>query len=542
MSTPQPTTPETAPGASAATTPSETPPTKTPQPLAELAAQITELAGHLNAANYRWLMLIGEFDRREGWADGSTGSCAHWLSWKCGIDRGAAREKVRVARALEALPRISAAMAQGRLSYSKVRALTRVATAKTEETLLMIALHGTAQHVETLVRQYRRVQASVELDREARQFAGRGLHYHYDDDGSLVLQARLPADAGALLIRALERAAEDDEPDPAEAAVVVDTEDAMAPSDPSNSSDPSDPSYRTDSVALSDTAPAAAIVKATWSQRRADALARFAETWLAHGDRPLSGGERQQIVVHVDAETLREADAPGRCEIEDGPALAARTARHLACDASLVRIVEDDQGRPLDVGRRTRSIPPAIRRALRSRDAGCRFPGCTHTRFLDGHHIRHWADGGATSLSNMVLLCRFHHRQVHEGRVDVRVLDDGALRFVDAYGRPFEAAAPMAGDASRLAQHHRQAGLAIDAETAATRWCGERLDYGLAVEGLIGQWERERARGRGQGRGQDQGPDQGPDRGPDRGQQGRADVSAETRQRSADGLHRGGAG
>ena len=143
-------------------------------------------------------------------------------------------------------------------------------------------------------------------------------------------------------------------------------------------------------------------------------------------------------------------------------------------------------------GRKTRSIPPAIRRALRSRDAGCRFPGCTHTRFLDGHHIRHWADGGETKLSNLVMLCRFHHRQVHEGRVDVRMLDDGALRFTGTRGQQFEAAMSMAGDADQLACQHRIEGIAIDAATAVTRWCGERLDYDLAVGGLMLEQERGR--------------------------------------------------
>ncbi|MEO6271395.1 MAG: DUF222 domain-containing protein, partial [Lautropia sp.] len=131
------------------------------------------------------------------------------------------------------------------------------------------------------------------------------------------------------------------------------------------------------------------------SQRRADALALFAETWLSHGYQALSGGERQQIVVHVDSETL-SGETPGRCEIENGPSLAVQTARRLSCDASLVTLIEDNTGRPLNVGRKTRTIPPAIRRALRSRDTSCRFPGCTHTRFLDGHHIRHWAQGGET--------------------------------------------------------------------------------------------------------------------------------------------------
>ena len=139
----------------------------------ELEAQITELAGHLNAANHRWLVLIAEFDRRNGWSDGATQSCAHWLSWKCGLDLGAAREKVRVARAIESLPKISVAMSNGQLSYSKARALTRVATPAIEDVLLNVALNGTTHHVETLVRQFRRVQEVEELSREARQYSGR---------------------------------------------------------------------------------------------------------------------------------------------------------------------------------------------------------------------------------------------------------------------------------------------------------------------------------------------------------------------------------
>src|SRR5690242_977806 len=122
----------------------------------DLASEICTLAGHINAANHRMLALIAEFDKRNGWSDGATQSCAHWLNWKCGIALGAAREKVRVARALENLPKISAAMASGGLSYSKVREITRVAVPETEDYLLMIAEYGTASHVERLVRAYRR--------------------------------------------------------------------------------------------------------------------------------------------------------------------------------------------------------------------------------------------------------------------------------------------------------------------------------------------------------------------------------------------------
>src|SRR5271156_1420167 len=137
--------------------------------LAALEAQITELAGQLNAAQYRWLMLIAEFDRLNGWSDGQLPSCAHWLNFKCGLNLGAARERVRVAHALPTLPKIAASMARGELSYSKVRALTRIACAATEEGLLTIALHGTAHHVETLVRHYRRAEHVEQLACEERQ-------------------------------------------------------------------------------------------------------------------------------------------------------------------------------------------------------------------------------------------------------------------------------------------------------------------------------------------------------------------------------------
>ena len=303
-------------------------------PIAELEAQITELAGHLNAGNYRWLSLIAEFDRRKGWATSMLPSCAHWLSFKCGIDLGAAREKVRTALALEALPKISASMARGELSYSKVRALTRVASPANEEYFQSIALAGTVHHVETLVRLYRRAQEAEALSKEAQQQAGRSVHYHFDLDGSLVLNARLPAESGALLLKALNVAMEDI-PGPG----------------------------------ASDVSREIADKKPSFPMRRADALGLIAESFIKHGIEALSGGDRHQVVIHVDAETLRNNTA-GRCELEDGPSIPAETARRLACDASVVSIVENERGEPLNVTYKTRSIPPALRRALNARDQG----------------------------------------------------------------------------------------------------------------------------------------------------------------------------
>ena len=427
--------------------------------LQDLEAEITQLAGHLNAANYRWLTLIAEFDRRNGWADGKLPSCAHWLNFKCGLNLGAAREKVRVAHALVVLPKIAASMARGELSYSKVRALTRVACEATEDSFLMIALHGTAYHVERLVRGFRRAQEAQALSNEAQQHTNRSVNYWFADDGSLLLRARLPAVAGALFIKAL---------------------DAALASLPKNEI----------SAKLEEQRPI------SHSARRADALALLAESFLAESGASSNSADRFQVVVHVDAETLR-TQAPGRCEIEQGPGVPVETARRLSCDSTLISVVENERGEPLDVGRKTRSIPPAIRRALSARDSGCRFPGCTHQRYVDAHHIEHWADGGDTKLSNLVTLCRLHHRLVHEGEITVETLPGGGWRFLHPDGRHFEVircSPPAAYNGEDLEQTHAELGIHIDSKTAATRWLGERMDYDLGVWVLCQQAERGRNR------------------------------------------------
>lgn len=405
----------------------------------ELATEICTLAGHINAANHRMLMLIGEFDRRTGWSDGDTQSCAHWLNWKCGIAMGAAREKVRVAHALEKLPKISAAMASGALSYSKVREITRVAAPETEDYLLMIAEHGTAAHVERLVRAYRRCQEAEELSREQRQQESRKVTFQYDDDGSLILHCRLPAEVGAKVMKALDIAVED---------VPAGTSDEIVP----------------------------------FSRRRADALALVAESFLTHGAMAAHGSDRHQIVIHVAEETLRNRTA-GCCEFEDGPSMAAETARRFSCDASTVRLIENDEGEPLNLGRKTRTISAPLRRALKARDKSCRFPGCANSRYMDAHHIKHWADGGETKPSNLLSLCRFHHRAVHEGGIRIERLDDGALRFVYADGEPVDrieqGCTQPPGDWRELREG-----------TFVECWRGDKMDLGLAVDVMIQQAAR----------------------------------------------------
>jgi hypothetical protein len=176
------------------------------------------------------------------------------------------------------------------------------------------------------------------------------------------------------------------------------------------------------------------------------------------------GSERYQVVVHVEPDALT-GEEEAACALEDGPAVAAETARRVACDASLVELVERD-GEPLSVGRKRRTVPPAMRRALRARDGQCRFPGCDNRRFLDAHHVRHWADGGETRIDNLVLLCGRHHRFLHEGGYSVAVLSGGRLAFRDCWGRPVPPVPrPPPGDPERLVERNELLG--IDAETCA---------------------------------------------------------------------------
>src|SRR5262245_58721663 len=349
--------------------------------LDRLGDEIAELSAHLDAATARLLALIREFDARGGWNTGFR-SCAAWLSWRVGLDLGAARERVRVARALGTLPALSQALERGELSYAKLRAVTRVATPETEARLLAVARAGTAAHVERLVRGWRQVDRRAEAREAARQHASRGVHVYEDDDGSVVLRGRLTPEVGALLMRALDAACE-----------------TLYPR-----------RRRPDAAAAQ---PAPVVRPPTVAQQQADALALLAETALQHGLDPGAPGDRYQVVVHVDAAVLADPAHDGQSLLEDGVHVSAETSQRLACDASRVVMRHDAEGRVLEVGTRTCTISPALRRALQHRDRGCRFPGCG-VRFGQGHHIRHWAQGGPTTLSNLTLICRRHHRAVHE--------------------------------------------------------------------------------------------------------------------------------
>ena len=463
-----------------------------------LGEEIATLAARIDAATYELLVLIRRFDEEEGWNCGFL-TCAQWLSWRIGLAPSAAREKVRVARALAELPLMSEAMRRGELSYSKVRALTRIARPDTEKDLVELGKAGTAAHIERVARSWRRIDRSVEAADDALRDASSHVATHIDENGMFVIRGRLAPEAGEVLMEALKAASE-----------------------------------RLYAKQQEDRPPAGKV--------RADALALVAESALKGGLDPGSSGDRYQVVVHAAEEELRAPEAgpevgctscvsaetpPAPASAETSPThaqeqaaataeaehvsaeaqagyqpadgwpspggawlgnsyipVSAETARRIACDAGKVRITYRS-GQLLSVGRKTRTIPPPIRRALEFRDQGCRFPGCTSRR-CDAHHIVHWADGGETKLSNLVLLCRRHHRLLHEGGFGVRMSEDGAVQFLHRRGRPLEQSPsppPVGLNAAReLVEHLENAGILITDKESLPTWDGRPLDLPYVME------------------------------------------------------------
>ena len=427
-----------------------------------LGEEIAELCAYIDVAKAHLLGLIREFDEKEYWAMLGFPSCISWLGFQCGIGANAAREHLRVARALSQLPKISRKFSEGRLSYSKVRAMTRVAHAENEDFLLMVAKHGTTSHIERLVSQYRRVQKLSHPDAAQAIYEQREFTYYYDENGCLVMKAKIPAGQGELIIKALEMAIEEEF---VGARLAGDVDDA-------------------------ERVPIAA--------RRADALSEIAETYLNHPEHTGSTADRYQVVIHTRAADIVGARLEGDSYLENGPHVSAETSKRIQCDCCKTEIEEDESGEPLNIGRRSRTIPPAMRRALRARDGGCRFPGCTKHKFVDGHHIRHWSDGGETSLDNLVLLCRFHHHLVHEGGYDCKRSKDGEIYFVDRREHRISEfqKSPRVSIEETLAWMYRNFDdKGVSAETPKAQWyAGEEMDMEYAVWVMCHADDRHRAR------------------------------------------------
>jgi hypothetical protein len=421
----------------------------------DLSREIADLAAHMDAATHRLLTCIRQFDEAGGWHEQGAFSCAHWLAWRIGLDSATAREKVRVARALGKLPAIDEALRVGKLSYAKARALTRVATPETETKLLEVAAVATGAQLERVCRGYRRALAPDEvLAPEERSVRRRDL-----PGGMVRLEIVLAPDEADLLLRALDRARE----------AVHEETDVSAETQKCN--DVQDVSAETSNTG------------STWPSR-ADGMVALAENFLAGTPATGNGGERFQVMVHVDQDPLAP-DGVLSASLDDGTRVSAETFRRIACDCGLVALAGD--GAELNIGRRARSIPPAIRRALALRDGGCRFPGCTHTRFLHGHHIRHWLAGGETSVSNLALLCTFHHHLVHEGGWTVARGENGKVTFTGPDGRALSAEPPRQMVNDVLESLHEWAGdhgLDLGPDSNLPLWDGTRPDYDWAVGAL----------------------------------------------------------
>jgi hypothetical protein len=381
-------------------------------PLERLEAQICELAGHLAAATCRFLVLLADFDARRGWASWEMNSCAQWLSWKCQLSSGTAREHVRVARALQDLPVIRAQFAAARLSYAKVRALTRIATAATEAGLAELAGPMTANQLERFARAHRQVSAADDANARVR----RRLTWRFEEDGSLSGAFRLPPLQGAVLLRALRAACADLAGLPAGPSAGVSAE---TPAAPAAAPDTGAPDAEAPAAGTPDAeVPAAAPVIRT-SSDVADGLVAIAESFLAGKVAGADDPEVYQVVVHAGTDVLAGPAAPGtdpgvsaetppaparvpgdpadpaRCHIQDGPAISVSTAQMLTCTAALSWMTHADAGEILALGRRRRKPSSAIRRAARERDHGrCRYPGC-ESRRADLHHIQHWSTAAA---------------------------------------------------------------------------------------------------------------------------------------------------
>jgi hypothetical protein len=360
----------------------------------ELDAAICGLARQINADWYRFLVLVREFDDRFAFRKWSFDSCAEWLAWRCGLSPSTAREKVRVAHALRSLPAISAAFSEGRLSYSKVRALSRVAPTYGEDLLLAYALEATVPQVEERCRQIRNV-APESAHRARRAWENRSLTMWRDEGRGLMrFTVEVPIEEGELLVRALDCAV-------AAGEVTVD----VSPN-------------------------AVAESKGTaWRAQQADALVAVMKSYLdgGHGSEGGATADHYQVVVHADAKSLTGGTGHADLPID--------IVKRLLCDCSLVTVVEDGNGNPLDVTRKQRTVSTPLRRALYARDRGCTFPGCHRRRYVDGHHLKHWINGGETVPGNMTLLCTHHHRLLHEGAFSIVKEADETLRFITADGR-----------------------------------------------------------------------------------------------------------
>ena len=392
-----------------------------------LEREIVTAAARVAASTQRLLTALRAFDEQRGWEIHERKSTADWLSWRAGMSLGVAREHVRVARALGRLPRIDEALRTARISYSKARALTRVATPENESELLITARCATAHQLEKACRNFRHVSLEqVERKPRVTRAEARKLRFRDRDDGYVDATFTLPPveadelrtslDATLDHVRALAaaaaRAAEASGPEADSAAPLI-----GEPRSPEEEQPPFN---------------------------RVDALLLICRSFAEHPDLALSARQRCELFVEVQRETLSGTSAAPAL-LADGTALSPETARRLACDTAIVPFEREGDGTIRAIGGRSRTVPSSLARALRLRDRHCRFPGCASILSLDAHHVVHWARGGPTEMGNLVRLCAFHHWCMHEGGCTAAE-EEGRLVFRNSRGEVIENAPSLLPD------------------------------------------------------------------------------------------------
>jgi len=433
----------------------------------QLEAEICTLAGHIAAATCRFLDLILDFDERRGWAAWDMASCAAWLSWKCSLSPKTARDQLRTARALKELPVLHGEFAAGRFSYSKVRAVARIATPGTEAGLVEMCALMTAAQADRFCAAVgsRLPRDDQDQDRDGPRTA---LRWRFDEDnGELSMTVHLPPADGAVVLQAL-RAALGDLDHPHDMA-----QDLAGDQRPSEFKVP--------------------------AGDLADALVEVAGAYLRGKIVSADNADVYQVQIHlvpdildrdtvpagtgsgepVPAGTPGHPCRPGRCHLEDGPAVSPAEAQRIACSATLSAMLHDPgDGSVLDAGRRSRTATAAIRRAVRERDgARCCFPGCDSRR-TDLHHIVWWRHGGRTSLGNLAPVCKRHHTLVHARAYIITRLGPGQYSFTDpTSGTVIAPQGTLPGAAGAIDGTHD----ADITDQTIQRALGDRLDLHYAV-------------------------------------------------------------
>ncbi|MGH8891191.1 MAG: HNH endonuclease [Acidothermaceae bacterium] len=463
-----------------------------PEPIGLTGAQLDELgaaivcsAGRISAASCAWLLQVAAFDAAAGHVRAGMASTAQWLGYACGLAARTACDHVRVANALAAHPALAAEMSAGRLSYSQVRAIARVARIGEPDLvteLIEVAQHGTVAHLEAIVRGLR----TVEDNEQPREQADREhVRHRWADDSSWQLSARLDPERGALVATALDQLAR-----------------------------------------VENLAPAQALVRL--AELGIAALADTPGTSKRH----LRGHEHAAVIIHLDATSLPAPDQVGSAEpkprrqprsaepaatptpttpttgpgsaepdadpsqqrprpparpyarLQNGPGLPERVIRRLVCDGRIRTIVRDGT-RVLDVGRSRRLATARQHRALLIRHHyHCATPGCANTT-VDAHHVIHWLDGGPTDLTNLIPLCEPHHLGHHNGEMTITGHGDGTFTFTRPDGRPYLTALPDIEEPFPTNQPSIDDQYAdLDPTAPTTHWDGQKLDLGYAIATL----------------------------------------------------------